>query len=192
MDKIDWSLAPEGATHYMPNTEMFCEAWIKDIKSNGYSYIIISDGCNEWDTATFSRPKAALSHLIEKPKPLYTTKMKEAGELPSVGMECLYKRFHQDDSNLLGCYIIGHSQDKCWLVFETVDDELLSHNIKNGTFTFKPLTPPIELIDGKAYQFNLRGVDFNGIYDKADKSFKFMNGNALLELVDNIQLLEVK
>ena len=160
------------------------DAAIKTLKQLGYIY----HGAEYW--------KPPIGKAAES-IPVYSQAMCDAGDLPSVGMECFVKRFHQDDSKYLGCYIIGHSQDKAWLVFEDDEDKLSYHNIKNGTFTFGPLlplTPPIELIDGKAYQFDC-GIDIgvHGVLDKGNDCFYCSKVDAYPTMdCTNIQLLEVK
>jgi len=84
MNKIDWSLAPEGATHYDTRIDVY--PWLKaDDNGNKFWHLDMwvnyanDIGVND---SIFARPEA---------KPLYTTKMQEAGEMPSVGMECLGK-----------------------------------------------------------------------------------------------------
>ncbi len=131
--------------------------------------------------------------------PIYTQTMADNGELPSVGMECFVKRFHEDDCKYLGCYIIGFSQDKAWLVFEDAEDHLSYHNILNGTFTFRPLlpiTPPIELIDGERYEFDADTHTCLGFYYSDRNSFftNKLKGNKICgkSEASNIKLLEVK
>lgn len=91
--KIDWSKAPEGATHYMPISKTFCESWIKDPTSNGYYYMVIDEEDEGWAKARFSYPEAALSCLIAKQsQPVFTQSMADNKELPQVGMDCLFKK----------------------------------------------------------------------------------------------------
>ena len=55
----------------------------------------------------------------------------------------------------------------------------------------KPLTPPIELIDGKAYQLTYRNMETCAIYSK-DHNFLY-SATSIIEIKDctNIKLLEV-
>jgi len=180
----------------MPKGKIFCEAWVKNATSTSYSYIIIGDKVTEWDTARFSHPKTAMSFLIEKPKPVYTQAMADKGELPSVGMECLY--LDSITSNYIECTVMYVSE---WAIVLRQtgngygkDVELAKHT---SDVTIKPLAPPIELIDGKAYQFDYHDIkSIVGIYHNPDEDgfaiFRGRGGAFNKELVTNIQLLEVK
>ncbi|HHZ68824.1 MAG TPA: hypothetical protein EYN54_00750 [Methylococcaceae bacterium] len=181
MKAIDWSEAPESATHYMPSSELFCEAWIKDLKENGYSYIVIDDDNQEWDTARFSRPKAALSLLIQRPeetKPVYSQAMCDEGVSATIGMEVK----HQGVTKT----VTGNSDANNNVTLLSVNNMYcIAH-----TNTLEPLTPPIELIDGKAYQFTDVTVTC-GVFSSRDDCFHNIDGLVCPEDCTNIQLLEV-
>ena len=60
----------------------------------------------------------------------------------------------------------------------------------------QPLTPPIELIDGKAYQFEYKGDKYTGIYSDIDYNHKadvfiIIDGHVMASYCKSIQLLEV-
>ena len=124
--------------------------------------------------------------------PTFTQAMADAGELPSVGMECLAKRTFESDDLWRPCFIIGKDRAGSYLVFEC-GDILEQTHIDNGVYSFKPLTPPIELIDGKAYQFTCHsGDEVVGIYSTVHISFdnygrKFYESN-----IANIQPLTLE
>jgi len=81
-------------------------------------------------------------------KPLYTTKMQEAGELPSVGMECMVlNRYLGDLAEYEKCTILFKG-DFTFIYNSESCKERVGHI---SEVTFKPLTPPIELIDGNWY-----------------------------------------
>ena len=64
-----------------------------------------------------------------------------------------------------------------------------------GFATLNPdyIAPPIELIDGKAYQFDYHGrVEQVGIYNKKSNHFSLYAMNNHADSCTNIQLLEVK
>ncbi|MCP4326325.1 MAG: hypothetical protein GY787_31710 [Alteromonadales bacterium] len=125
--------------------------------------------------------------------PVYTQEMHEAGELPSVGMECLTKYKHQDDTMWLSCFIVGLNKDGDYLVFEHTIRGLDQHHIKDGVYDFKPLTTPVKLIDGKAYQFNARGYQYCGIYNEDRKILNVDQGQWFdVVAVTNIQPLKVE
>jgi len=106
-------------------------------------------------------------HLSPEPILTYTQAMADNGELPSVGMECLI--FNANCAHPK--YIKG--------LIKYVGDLVIYAYVENGercdnvkTLKFKPLTPPIELIDGKAYQFELCFGDYRvGYYCSVRNSF---------------------
>ena len=123
--------------------------------------------------------------------PVYTQEMADNGELPLVGMECLlYNKL--DSSDCSPKIIIDFINDNGALI--RYDDSGLNLFLTDyDRYRFKPITPPIELIDGKAYQFEARGKTVIGVYDKGDKTFNIHQGYYFdLVSVTNIQLLEVK
>ena len=99
----------------------------------------------------------ALADAIESP--VYTQAMCDAGEPPSVGMECLA--------------VYGKSADKVTVVhinskgqFACIDDDgdYLIHSLLEGIGNeFKPLTPPVELKSKGLYLFTVgKKVDMVG------------------------------
>ena len=66
--------------------------------------------------------------------------------------------------------------------------------INLNVIDFKPITPPIELIDGKAYQFNFVADDVMfGIYNSHRNILSVEQGTYFdIARVTNIKLLEVK
>ena len=114
MTDIDWSKSPEGTTHYDNNSAV--DNWIKK-DNDDYYYESYNGAWSRW-----SPSEQTISNFFKKPIPVFTQKMADAGELPVVGMDCLFKREHQDDSKLCACYIIGYSKDKKWLVFDDIHD----------------------------------------------------------------------
>jgi hypothetical protein len=165
-------------------------------------YWIYEDGRYDW----LNIANIAKLHVIDKPqakstesKPAYTQALCDAGELPSVGMECLiddckgnnfFKRF---DGKVLT--IVSHDKN-----YQNLDVAVFKYDDGNGEFDyhallahkFKPLTPPIELIGGKAYQFELMGVEQCGIYRYLNDSFYDAMGDYMSRDCTNIKLLEVK
>ena len=63
MKEIDWSIAPEGATHWAPETDKSHECWYK---KRGNGWMVSSKGTGyEWREISF--PKRNLSELIPRP-----------------------------------------------------------------------------------------------------------------------------
>jgi len=107
--------------------------------------------------------------------------MCDAGELPSVGM----KAKHEDLNNPVTIVFISETE-ACYI------DEYLTLTVCQLS-EFKPLTPPIELVDGKAYQFtNIEENTIHGIYNEDECSFKSLNVEWSVETCTNIKELEVK
>ena len=190
---INWDEAPDGATHYMPVSEIFCEAWIKDADHNSYSYIVVGDDNQEWGTARFAQPKAALSCLVGVPKPVFTKAMSDAGELPSVGMEVVAR--YNYDSRLVTHQGTVLYTSKNHIILNTING-----NEWHGLlcdYVIEPLPTSIQLVDGKAYQFDYHsGRGVHGIYHKPNEDgfaiFKFTGGAINKELVSNIKPLTVE
>jgi len=235
MSDIDWSLAPEGATHYMPKYKEYSEVWIKDISDIGYKYIRIDSGGYNWE---FTDPimHNELYGMIERPSkpvtedkiscyvchvgafpmqqycgscghellselnpvtlsPIYTKEMADNGELPSVGMEfiLIYDELGSRFNSLNGSEVKIISSSECGVyTFKSKVQGLGALYLK--PHHCEPVTPPIELVDGKAYQFNFADdkVMF-GIYNLKRNIFSVEQGTYFdFSRVYNIQLLEVK
>tara|TARA_R110002051_G_scaffold237427_1_gene298305 strand:- start:109 stop:753 length:645 start_codon:yes stop_codon:yes gene_type:complete len=126
-------------------------------------------------------------------KSVFTQEMHGNGELPSVGMECLVKKLHQDDSMWLKCFIVGSNKDGDYLVYDHSIRGLEQCHKANGTSEFKPLTPPIELIDGKAYQFDYKGrSSLHGIHCESEGTFITRTDVFKSSICTNIQPLTVE
>ncbi len=95
-----------------------------------------------------------------KPKSAYTQEMHEAGELPSVGMECEFETtfFTLKGLNTGTCVVIAYHADRVWLDMGK-NESVINLNV----IAFKPTTPPVKLVDGKAYQFDYNGKEYVGI-----------------------------
>ena len=91
----------------------------------------------------------------EAVKPIYTQAMCDAGEYPSVGMECLWGGHNND---FVPCKVLCIDAEQ-W--FMLIDGQ---HRIVGNPTNFKP---HITLEDGKAYQFYC-GRIVTGIYSAED------------------------
>jgi len=148
-----------------------------------------------WVNKYFERTKENKQDYIDALKPktdklVYTQAMKDAGELPSAGMECLINFPDIDNGwykctiNFMGEYTLIASCKGVSERFAHIED-----------VNIKPLTPPIDLIDGKAYQFDVRdkGGIVHGIYNDYDKKLHVGQDHYFdLLSATNIKLLEVK
>jgi hypothetical protein len=127
-------------------------------------------------------------------KPVYTQAMTDAGTLPSVGMECSVYDINQDETH--GKATIKYISDST-CVYEVKAGDLKGEYAQYpSSLKFKPLTPPIEPVEGKAYQFELSFGDiWIGYYGGKRNSFfsDILLSNKLCGKIEasNIQLLGV-
>ena len=123
-------------------------------------------------------------------KPIYTQAMADHNILPRVGMSCM---------------IYYGEPDSRYNDFFDVEIEILA--VTNGVFTFlnpmlglaalsldckmiKPITPPIELIDGEAYKINIENGEIaNVIYNDEVKMFIGSKSDYTPEFCTNIKHL---
>jgi hypothetical protein len=120
--------------------------------------------------------------------------MADAGTLPSVGMECSVYDINQDETH--GKATIKYISDST-CVYEVKAGDLKGEYAQYpSSLKFKPLTPPIEPVEGKAYQFELSFGDiWIGYYGGKRNSFfsDILLSNKLCGKIEasNIQLLGV-
>jgi len=133
---------------------------------------------------SYSKYKEAYESIFfKKPQPVFTQAMADNGELPSVGMECCYSSSSMVIWNK--CTVIAYYDGFVWASGNGV------RPLANTRF--KPLTPPIELICGKAYQFSVNGNEpIHGVYNRLKNGFYHIASLYNLKSCTNIQLLEVK
>jgi len=106
-------------------------------------------------------------HLSPEPIPAYTQAMADNGELPSVGMEIIARYMHDSKTVTHKGIVLFISDCRVIMGNDTGD-----HHFLLGDYRCEPLTPPIELIDGKAYQFELCFGDYRvGYYCSVRNSF---------------------
>jgi len=123
MSEIDWSKAPEGATHYGPETECFSEAWFKREGENWLSYF----GGGSWFSMGKSLFESRLESMIPRPQ--------STQGLPEVGTVCEARAFgiagyewievkillpHPEQENCFACFVVdyrklGLDKNLCWM-----------------------------------------------------------------------------
>jgi hypothetical protein len=133
--------------------------------------------------------KYEISYLMKnKPEPTYTQEMCDNGDFPAIGMECAFETtfFTHLPSNTGTGKPIAYHDNKVW--FSTGSKEFV---INLNVIYFKPLTPRIDLIDGKAYQFDCDEGKLHGIYDHALEWFVTKELRVFIDEATNIQLLTV-
>lgn len=63
--------------------------------------------------------------------------------LPYAGVECEFKKYYQDKSEFVKCFIVGETKDKEWLVVhDYADDQLHFANKRTSSFEFRPIESP--------------------------------------------------
>ena len=182
---IDWSKAPEGTTHYGHESALYYGGFYK-INHNEEMFFHDKDqwlDCISTPELT-KRPKPEVKPVT----PAFTQAMADAGTLPSVGMELLGRQSEYEDWCEIEVLFVNED-----VIYCRESDKIAHYHFSKADkgIQFKPLTPPIELIDGKAYQFTNENTTIeNGIY--YDGMMVNQHGNTALMLCTNIQLLEVK
>ena len=121
-------------------------------------------------------------HLPPESTPTYTQEMADNGVLPSVGMEC---------QTSTGVVTIAYKGNKLLIAIDDEGTEFQLSN-KGALHALKPLTLPIALIDGKAYQFYYDGDTFQGIYSAQGDDFHSDKFVSSVNICTNIQLLTVE
>ena len=192
MSNIDWSKAPEWATSY---AKLKSKDWFYYLNDKCYAFYTNLDEVYEYGLADESTEYYVFGDfnvLEERPsKPIFTQSMVDNGILPSVGMEYLC-----EDGQL----------NRCLTVYGDVCIGLAIEHIKTNNYlplsqttigNCRPLTPPIELIEGKAYQFDYKqGVkvinNMSGICISSGDIFLTIDGSFCIPNCTNIKLLEVK
>lgn len=182
---IDWSEAPEWAIELGTDSGVM-HYWMDDVS---YQLTLHDKTSRVFFSNYDSKNKSSFIVIASRPqvKPVYTQAMCDAGEWPSVGMEYLC-----GDGQLNRCIDNLHGK---------AIGLMLEHAPVNGVLPLsqtsigdcKPLTPPIELIDGKAYQFDARstGRMVQAIY--RNNKFHIGNGQYFdVESADDIKPLTVE
>ena len=134
-------------------------------------------------------------HLSPEPALTYTQAMADNGVLPSVGMDCMVfvDENEKEVKEWFKGVVCGEYEGSPVIKLDDLTDGTEGYFDVFSRVDIKPLTPPIELIDGKAYQFESESVGDCGIYSDEDGLFHG-TGNEKVRVKDcaNIQLLTVE
>lgn len=88
MSKVDWSLAPDDATHFGPSTKDWEPCWMKKIGNHWYGWLYPTD--TKWDyLADASSNQSRISMLVKRPQPKPWSGPQDG--LPPVGTVCEVK-----------------------------------------------------------------------------------------------------
>lgn len=89
MSMVDWSKAPEDATHYGPATPDWNACWMKKVGGEWHGWLAKYD--TKWGyLASATNDRARIASLIERPKQPQAWSGPEDG-LPPVGQEFMFK-----------------------------------------------------------------------------------------------------
>lgn len=92
MSKVDWSLAPDDATHFGPSTKDWEPCWMKKIGNHWYGWLYPTD--TKWDyLADASSNQSRISMLVKRPQPKPWSGPEDG--LPPTGTVCEHKRVHE-------------------------------------------------------------------------------------------------
>ena len=135
MEKIDWSKAPEGATHWERESYGASAGWMRN--DGGDWFFLSSNG--HWLKHIISNVSAVrLANMVKRPSPSWS------GEgLPPVGVVCEVdwcEEWHK-------CEVIAHFQQRCGMVAAfTVE---ISGGAKSlyafGADSFRPIRTPEQI-----------------------------------------------
>ncbi len=184
---IDWNKAPKETTHHGEFENHEC--WYQVDGGEVLSWYTDAWGGTCWKRGQLTANNEGNVTFTPRPEvnPVYTQEMHEAGELPSVGMEVIFKH-----SSWLGA---RHEQaevlaiTKEYLILQ-VKGQVCENHFYIKDISFKP---PVKLVDGKAYQFNARDCQYYGIYNEDRKILNVDQGQWFdVVAVTNIQPLTVE
>tara|TARA_R110000850_G_scaffold100316_2_gene207502 strand:+ start:745 stop:1272 length:528 start_codon:yes stop_codon:yes gene_type:complete len=158
--------------------------------TNGRTYKVTPEGLEHIteDDTNDTQHELSDDYLSKNFCKVFTQEMCDNGELPSAGMECLIN--FPDIDNAWYKYTIDFMGKHSSIA--TCEDVAERFGHVEDAY-FKPLTPPIELIDGECYQFNSpSGGLFKGYYVPIKRLFVAHKGNFDSYRCTNIQPLTVE
>jgi len=118
--------------------------------------------------------------------PIYTQEMADNGELPLVGMECMINDSIHDDKYYKSVISFVGTSNIIWTHGGA------EYSQSTSPLTFKPITLPIELLNGEFYGFDYNNDSYRGIYSKREDRFIFADGHVMAISCKNIQPLTVE
>jgi len=153
---------------------------------------------NKYFDRTCENKQDYIDSLKPESKPVYTQAMCNKGVLPLVGMECFVSSDYKfngpiNANDFVTVYATENLPNENTVLIGKVDASgvyACSCHVKY----LKPLTPPIELIDGKAYQFEYEGQTRYAPYRESINFFSDVDMHINPDSCTNIILLtpEVK
>ncbi len=163
--------------------------------TNGVNDVVVCKNCGRREDLNIDFNEQPSKPVTLSPK--YTNKMFIRKELPQIGAECVF--FDDTDFDFKFDWANG---DKLTCLFHSTDDNgdpIGVYRHKSGVTVslvlnlIKPITPPIELIDGECYSFesSTHGGGL-GYYDLENMEFTNISMGISVNHCTNIKLLEVK
>mgnify|MGYP003646462935 CR=1 FL=1 len=133
----------------------------------------------------YKADSAGMDFCVPEVMPVYTQAMADKGQLPGVGMECMISDETYSAEYFSGVILFVGISNTVWTHGK------VEYSQSSQYLNFKPITPPIDLIDGEAYKFIYNGKFNIGIYDSDDGRFYFPRGYVLSSYPTNIKHLTV-
>lgn len=148
--KIDWSKAPGWAKEVGTDSGVM-NYWMDDVS---YQLFLHDKGSRVFFSNYDSKNKSSFLIVASRPeaKPVYTQAMCDAGELPSVGMECLFRHQSWGAAQHEQAEILAITKE--YLLVQ-IKGQRCENHFHLEDITFIPLTPPIELKEKGLYLFTV-------------------------------------
>ena len=133
-------------------------------------------------------------HLSPEPALTYTQAMADNGVLPSVGMDCMVfvDENEKEVKEWFKGVVCGEYEGSPVIKLDDLTDGTEGYFDVFSRVDIKPLDPPIELLDGKAYQFDVDGDFMIGIYQESQDHFDSATHITSSSRCTNIELLTVE
>ena len=182
---IDWDNAPEGATHYWGRSNSFYK-----FSNFGDDFVFCVD---QWDSCSdieCFRDDALIQRPAKKEPNIYTQEMSDNGELPPIGS--MFIDIELDNEEQVEA--MAHDLEFGRVIYKRGSTLQDSEYFGAQAHECKPIPPKLELIDGKAYQFDISATydkEVSGIYSELKSTFSMPYANIHISKCTNIKLLTV-
>ena len=129
----------------------------------------------------------AIDEFNDKPlQPVFTQKMADAGELPSVDVECFFHHSNWQPLDFERGYLLASTDE--YIIYK-LNSNASEQSCRRKLMSFSPLTP---LINGRPYEFTFGSFTTVAYYDEGISSFNNQLATYYAKHCTNIKLLEVK
>lgn len=177
MTQIDWSKAPEGATHYGPAVEgEWLECWHKNVNGKWLGWL--TDGDTRWSTAGNSNSR--IKQFIPRPQEWTGSGLPPVGtvcEFNGAGAACPYDPWHPDLKDGDHVTIIAYFNDSVGEIaaftFKARNENIASIQVEQARpGAFRPIRTPAQLAAEereKAIEFMMQMTSSLGHSDVSKK-----------------------